>query len=29
VLWNAGEGPHWDKNPTDVPIKIIQIEHKD
>ena len=29
VLWNAGEGPHWDENPTDVPIKIIQIEHKD
>jgi len=29
VLWNAGEGPHWDENPSDVPIKIIQIEHKD
>ena len=29
VLWNAGEGPHWDENPTDVAIKIIQIEHKD
>ena len=29
VLWNPGEGPHWDENPADVPIKIIQIEHKD
>ena len=29
VLWNAGEGPHSDENPTNVPIKIIQIEHKD
>jgi hypothetical protein len=29
VLWNSGEGPHWDENPTDVPIKIIQIEQKD
>jgi hypothetical protein len=29
VLWNAGEGPHWDENPADAPIKIIQIEHKD
>lgn len=29
VLWNAGEGPHSDENPSDVPIKIIQIEQKD
>ena len=29
VLWNAGEGPHSDENPSDVPIKIIQIENKD
>ena len=29
VLWNPGEGPHSDENPDDVPIKIIQIEHKD
>jgi len=29
VLWNAGEGPHSDENPADVPIKIIQIENKD
>ena len=28
VLWNAGEGPHWDENPTDFPIRIIQIEQK-
>ncbi|HTY25103.1 MAG TPA: hypothetical protein VMC85_18365 [Desulfomonilaceae bacterium] len=29
VMWNPGEGPHSDENPDDVPIKIIQIEHKD
>ena len=29
VMWNAGEGPHSDENPTDVAIKIIQIEQKD
>jgi hypothetical protein len=29
VLWNAGEAAHWDENPSDVPIKIIQIESKD
>jgi quercetin dioxygenase-like cupin family protein len=29
VLWNAGEGPHSDENPTDVAVRIIQIEHKD
>jgi hypothetical protein len=29
VLWNAGEGPHSDENPSDLPIKIIQIENKD
>jgi len=29
VLWNPGEGPHWDENPSDLPIKIIQIESKD
>jgi len=29
VLWNPGEGPHSDENPSDVPIKIIQIENKD
>ena len=28
VLWNAGEGPHWNENPSDVSIKIIQIENK-
>lgn len=29
VLWNAGEGPHSDENPDDVPIRILQIEQKD
>lgn len=29
VLWNPGEGPHWDENPADVSIKIIQVEQKD
>ena len=29
VLWNPGEGPHSDENPSDLPIKIIQIENKD
>jgi hypothetical protein len=29
VLWNAGEGPHWDENPDDLPIRIVQVEHKD
>jgi hypothetical protein len=29
VMWNAGEGPHSDENPSDTPIKIIQIESKD
>ena len=29
VLWNPGEGPHSDENPSDLPIKIVQIENKD
>ena len=29
VLWNPGEGPHSDENPSDVPIRIVQIENKD
>ena len=29
VLWNPGDGPHSDENPSDLPIKIIQIENKD
>jgi len=29
VLWTPPEGPHWDENPSDVPIKMIQIENKD
>ena len=28
-LWNAGEGPHSDENPSDLTIRIIQIENKD
>jgi quercetin dioxygenase-like cupin family protein len=29
VLWNPGEGAHFDENPDDSPIKIIQVENKD
>jgi len=29
VLWNRGEGPHSDENPSDLPIKIVQTENKD
>ena len=29
VLWTPPEGPHWDENPDDLPIKMIQIENKD
>jgi hypothetical protein len=29
VLWTPPEGPHWDENPDDSPIKMIQIENKD
>ena len=29
VVWNPGEGPHSTENPSDLPIKIIQIENKD
>jgi hypothetical protein len=29
VLWTATESPHSDENPSDSPIKIIQVENKD
>jgi hypothetical protein len=29
VLWTPPEGPHWDENLDDPPIKMIQIENKD
>ena len=26
VMWGASEGPHWDENPDDLTIKMIQVE---